>query len=354
MHVLVTGGAGFIGSHIVEWHLNRGDRVHVVDDLSTGRRENIAWAANNPDFHFEQVDLSRWDGMGRTCQWADRIYHMAAIVGVKKVLQDPIRVVAVNIRTTDFLLQAIQRTGWNPEIVIASSSEVYVHNPGEDFGEQQDFIWRFGHELRWTYAASKFAEEYLAFLHHRLYGRKIIAARLFNVIGPRQVGTYGMVVPTFVRQAVLGDDITVYGDGTQRRTFCDVRDTVQILVRLAANPAAYGQVVNVGAAQEVGIRALAGLVRERAQSRSKIAFVPYAEAYGEGFEEVFRRRPVLALQEQLTRYRPQRSLIETIDELIAIERNKATELYRAASRSDAAGPVFPSAQTGLRGSIRRA
>jgi len=332
MHVLITGGAGFIGSHLAQWHAERGDRVHVIDDLSTGRHENLAWGANNPNLHFDGADIRHWPGLEAACQWADRIYHMAAIVGVKRVLKDPVRVVDVNIHTTDYLLKCVQKANWYPEIVIASSSEVYAHNPGEEFSEDENIVIKAGGEIRWAYAVSKFTDEFLAKIYCRRYNQKIAVARLFNTIGPRQVGTYGMVVPSFVGQAVVGDDITIYGDGTQRRSFCDVRDTVEILTRLAASPAAHGQVVNVGNAQEISIGELAELVRQRAKSNSKITFTPYLEAYGDGFEDVFRRRPNLTLQTRLTGYHPRWTLIETIDDLIDIERKRAAELYRAAKR----------------------
>lgn len=330
MHVLITGGAGFIGSHVAQWHIERGDRVHIVDDLSTGRRENLDWAANNPNLRFDQEDIRRWHGLDAATQWADRIYHLAAVVGVKRVLQDPVRVVEVNIHSTDYLLQCVQKSSWRPEILITSSSEVYAHNPDAEFKEEEDIIVRTGKEVRWSYAVSKLTDEFLAKIYHSKFEQKVVVVRLFNTIGPRQVGTYGMVVPTFVGQAVVGDDITVYGDGTQRRSFCDVRDTVEILTRLCANPAAHGQIVNVGNNQEIDIRALAELVRERAQSRSKITFTPYEEAYGSAFEDVFRRRPNLSLQNKLTEYKPKWTLVRTIDDLIETERKRAAELYRAA------------------------
>ncbi|HEY7608023.1 MAG TPA: NAD-dependent epimerase/dehydratase family protein [Alphaproteobacteria bacterium] len=332
MHVLVTGGAGFIGSHLAEWHFRRGDRVHVVDDLSTGRAENLAWAANDPRFRFDEADIRTWHGLEAACQWADRIYHMAAIVGVKKVLKDPVRVVDVNVHTTEFLLHAVEKARWMPEIVLASSSEVYAHSTSEEFSERDDIIMRGVSELRWTYAISKFADEFLASVYCRRLKQKIVIVRLFNTIGPRQVGTYGMVVPTFVGQAVVNDDITVYGDGTQKRSFCDVRDAVEILTRLAANPTAHGQVVNVGNAQEISMTELAKLVRARAGSSSKITYTPYVEAYGDGFEDIMRRRPALKRQEELSGYKPQYLLNRTIDDLIAIARQRAAELYRATVR----------------------
>jgi len=317
MHVLITGGAGFIGSHLAERHLLRGDHIHVVDDLSTGCLDNITPFINNENFRFSEADLLTWDELDTAVAWADRIYHMAAVVGVKHVLDDPVKVMNTNLAGTDKVLQAVHQGGWNPQVVTASSSEVYGFNTKDSFDETSDIVLRSGGRLRWTYAVTKLADEYLAFSYVRKYGLNITIARLFNTIGPRQTGRYGMVVPTFVEQAVRNEPITVYGDGLQTRSFCDVQDTVEALDLLASCPEAKGEVVNVGNDQEIAIKDLAELIRDRAHSNSEFAFIPYRDAYSEEFEDVSHRRPILNKLHTLTGFTPKRTLVDTIDDLIA-------------------------------------
>lgn len=321
MHVLITGGAGFIGSHLTEFHLAHGDSVHVVDNLSTGSLNNIRPALGNADFRFDEADILTWNGLKNAVGWADRIYHMAAIVGVKKVLADPEAVMATNIAGTERVLHAAHASPWNPQIVIASSSEIYGFNTKHSFSETDDVVLRSGGQNRWCYAVTKLADEYLAFAYVRKYDMNIVIARLFNTVGPHQTGRYGMVFPTFIKQAVANTPLTVYGDGTQTRSFCDVRDTVVALARLASSPAAKGELVNVGNSQEIAIKNLAQLILERANSTSPLHFVPYAEAYGEDFEDVTHRRPVLAKLRELTGFVPEWTLASTIDDLILRERS---------------------------------
>lgn len=316
MHVLITGGAGFIGSHMAEYHLALGDHVHVVDDLSTGSRDNLAAFVSHPHFRFEAVNILTADSLERLAGWADRIYHLAAMVGVKRVLAEPIAVLAVNIAGTERLLRAVQATGWRPQIVLASSSEVYGGNPAPRFEESMDLVFHYQRSSRWNYAISKLADESLGLSYHQRHGHKIVVARLFNTIGPRQTGRYGMVVPTFVCQAVAGQPLTVYGDGRQTRSFCDVRDVVVMLDRLAGTPAAHGEIVNVGGDREIAITGLAELVKTIAGSRSELAYIPYQEAYGEDFEDTPRRRPALGKLHGLIDYRPRRSLEDTLTDLV--------------------------------------
>ncbi|MBI5751562.1 MAG: GDP-mannose 4,6-dehydratase [Hydrogenophilales bacterium] len=322
MHVFITGGAGFIGSHLAAYHLSRGDHVYVVDNLSTGSLSNIEAFRGNPHFRFVEADILHWGDLGRAVAWADRIYHMAAVVGVKKVLEDPVAVMATNMSGTEKLLRAIHSGGWNPQVIIASTSEVYGFNPKSSFAETDDIVLRSGGRLRWAYAVTKLADEFLAFAYARNYGLNIVVVRLFNTIGPNQVGHYGMVVPSFIQQAVRNAPLTVYGDGEQTRSFCDVRDTVVALDRLAACPAAWGEVVNVGNDQEISIRGLAELTIQRAHSASTLQFIPYQEAYGEEFEDVTHRRPVLDKLRTLTGFAPEWKLDDTLDDLVAIERTK--------------------------------
>jgi UDP-glucose 4-epimerase len=316
MHVLVTGGAGFIGSHIVEHHLAKGDQIHVVDDLSTGSLANLQPFLDHPGFRFDEADILIWDGLAQAAAWADRIYHMAAVVGMYRVLEEPIQVLATNVAGTERLLRATLAGGWRPQVLIASSSEVYGPMATEELEEGADLHIRSGAVIRWNYAVSKLTDEALALSYYRKHNLPITIARLFNTIGPRQTARYGMVVPNFVRQALDGAAITVFGDGDQTRCFCDARDTVVFFDRLLDNPAAHGEIVNVGNEREVTIRELAEMVRRQTESSSPIRTVPYAEAYGEGFEDIHRRKPVLRKLYELTGHRHRYSLEDTLAELI--------------------------------------
>jgi UDP-glucose 4-epimerase len=335
MHVLITGGAGFIGSHLAEYHLSQGDKINVVDNLSTGSLENILPLMGDANFHFDEADVLTWPELDKNVAWADRIYHMAAVVGVFKVLEDPIRVLATNVAGCERLLRAAHAAKWNPQVVIASSSEVYGRGvpggcrPGsegvEEFREDMELLVGSSAVSRWTYAISKMADEAFALSYARKYGMNIVVARFFNTIGPRQTGRYGMVVPRFVKQAVGGDPITIYGDGSQMRCFCDVRDTVASLDLLVRNPRSAGEVLNVGNNHEISIRQLAELVKERAASSSPIIFIPYHEAYGEDFEEIYHRKPSLDKFFNLTHFTHQWSLEKTLDDLIERERHRSVD-----------------------------
>ena len=327
MHVLITGGAGFIGSHLAEYHLARGDQVYVVDNLSTGSLANMKPFRGHPAFRFAEADILQWDGLGQAVAWADRIYHLAAVVGVKRVLEDPVAVMAANMTGTERVLRAIHRGGWNPQVVIASTSEVYGFNTESSFAETDNIVLPSAGRLRWTYAVTKLADEFLAFSYARKYGLNIVVVRLFNTIGPNQVGHYGMVVPSFVRQAVRGEPLTIYGDGEQTRSFCDVRDTVVALDSLAGCPEAWGEVVNVGNDQEISIRGLAERVLARVHSSAPLRFISYKDAYGEEFEDVTHRRPMLNKLRALTGFEPAWTLNDTLDDLI--ERARAKTLRAA-------------------------
>jgi UDP-glucose 4-epimerase len=322
MHVLITGGAGFIGSHLAARHLANGDHVYVVDNLSTGSLANIEPFRGHPGFRFDQADILHWGSLDKAVAWADRIYHMAAVVGVKKVLEDPVAVMATNMTGTEKLLRAIHNGGWNPQVIIASTSEVYGFNEKDSFAETDNIVLPSAGRLRWAYAVTKLADEFLAFSYARKYGLNIVVVRLFNTIGPNQVGHYGMVVPSFVKQAVRNQALTVYGEGQQTRSFCDVRDTVVALDRLAGCPEAWGEVVNVGNDEEISIRDLAELIVQRSNSSSPLSFISYKDAYGEEFEDVTHRRPVLNKLRALTGFTPEWTLNETLDDLIQRECGK--------------------------------
>lgn len=322
MHVLITGGAGFIGSHLVDLHLSRGDQVHVVDDLSTGARANIAQHEDNPCFRFDEADVLTWDKLDRVVGWADRIYHLAAIVGVYRVIAEPTKVLATNIVGCERILRAAHAGGWKPQMVIASSSEVYGHNDESLLREDQDLTVSTRAGTRWGYSVSKIADEALGLSYAQRYGIPAVIARFFNTVGPRQVGRYGMVVPRFVAQAVRNEPITVFGGGHQTRSFCDARDTVVALDALATHGKRNTFVANVGNDREISILQLAELVIERANSRSVIEHVALKEAYGEDFEDIRRRRPDLSRLRSMTGFAHRFTLEQTIDDLIAIERKR--------------------------------
>lgn len=321
MHVLITGGAGFIGSHLAELHLAKGDKVHVVDDLSTGSLDNIAAFESHPLFRFDRADMLVWPQLEQAAAWADRVYHLAAVVGVYRVIAEPTRVLATNIAACERLFRTVTAGGWKPQVVIASSSEVYGHRQDGLLEESQDLTVSTRSGTRWNYSVSKIADEALALSYAQRFGIPTVIARFFNTIGPRQTGRYGMVVPRFVEQAVRGEPITVYGDGTQTRSFCDVRDTVRALDRLADNASSDGLVVNVGNDREISINALARMVRERAHSESDIIHMPYLQAYGEDFEDIQRRRPGLARLRGLIDFKHEHTLEDTLDELIRVRRD---------------------------------
>lgn len=321
MHVLITGGAGFIGSHLAERHMQQGDSVHVVDNLSTGRRENIQPWLGSPKFKFDEADILTWDGLEKATAWADRIYHMAAVVGVFRVLENPVRVLATNIAGTERVLRFASAGHWKPQIVIASSSEVYGPTSADLLEEEAMLHVHSGGKSRWSYAISKLSNETQGLACARQYGMPICIVRLFNTIGLRQRGQYGMVVPRFVEQALHGGPLTIYGDGRQTRSFCDARDTAAALDALAGQPEAVGEIVNVGNDREISISALADLVCERAQRPVARKFLSYVEAYGEQYDDIQRRRPSLAKLQRLTGFRHRWTLENTLDDLIAQHRN---------------------------------
>ena len=287
MHVLITGGAGFIGSNLVEYHLAKGDMVHVVDDLSTGSEDNVHEFIDKGGFRFDHEDVLTWNGLEKAAGWADRIYHLAAVVGVFKVLEEPIKTLATNVAGTERVLRAAQAGKWSPQVVLASTSEVYgtgVHckrmlrggavcDGAADFlvipPFREDMEPQVGSSAvsRWNYSISKLVDEAFGMSYARAHRLNVVVVRLFNTVGPRQTGRYGMVVPRFVKQAVADDPITVYGDGTQCRCFCDVRDTVAALDTLASNPESSGEIVNVGNIQEISILNLAKRIKELGAGR---------------------------------------------------------------------------------------
>lgn len=320
MHILVTGGCGFIGSHIVEYHLNKGDKVHCVDDLTSGSLENIAPFRENPNFHFDEADILVWSELEKAVRWADRIYHMAAVVGMYRVLAEPVKVLAVNIPGTERILRAAANSQWKPRILIASSSEVYGPQDRPHV-ETDNLVIEFSWQNRINYAISKITCESFGLSYSRKFGLPITLIRLFNTIGPRQTGRYGMVVPRLVKQAVEGKPITVFGDGEQTRCFCDVRDTVRALDIIADNKDSAGEVINVGTNNEVSINFLANMICEKTKTTSQIEHIPYEIAYGQEFNDYRRRIPNLDKFFAFTQFKYEWNLDKTIEDLIRSSRN---------------------------------
>jgi UDP-glucose 4-epimerase len=316
MKILITGGAGFIGSHLVEHHLNNGDSVLAIDDLSTGAESNIRQFIANNRFRFINSDLLEWRDLDREIARVDRIYHMAALVGMFRVLEAPVDVTRVNVWGTEMILDSVARSGTRPEILIASSSSVYGSSQSRELREDAEMVFSPRKGALTGYALSKLTNEIQAEAYLQAHGIGAAIPRLFNAVGPRQTGNYGFVLPRFIKQALKGTPLTVFGDGSQTRSFCDVRDTVAALDLLAGTPAAWAQPVNVGNTREITILELAEMVIERADSSSAIEFVPFDKAYGKHFEQITQRRPVVEKLKELTGFESQWSLEETIDELL--------------------------------------
>jgi len=319
MRALLTGGAGFVGSHLAEALLAQGHRVAVVDDLSTGSMENIAHLKGRPGFEYVIDTVMNDPLMGELVDRADVVFHLAAAVGVKLIVEAPVRTIETNVHGTEVVLKHASKKG--KLVVIFSTSEVYGKSTAVPFREDADLVLGPTVKHRWAYACSKALDEFLALAYFRERGLPVIVVRLFNTVGPRQTGRYGMVIPTFVRQAIAGEPITVYGDGRQSRSFTDVSDVVSGLVALAAEPRAVGQVFNIGNTEEISITALAERVRALTSSSSEIAFIPYDQAYEAGFEDMPRRVPDLSKIHALVGYRPTLGLEDILHRVIAHTRD---------------------------------
>jgi len=289
--VLVTGGAGFIGSHLVERLLNDGYAVSIVDDFSTGCRANLNSVAANPGLRIIESKVSECAELSDLAANVQSIYHLAAAVGVELVVKSPIHTIKTNLRETEAILDAASASG--VPILLTSTSEVYGKSPNTAFSESDDLVIGPPHLGRWSYACSKLMDEFLAMAYARERGLPVVIARLFNTVGPRQTGEFGMVLPRFVAAAKADLPLRVFGDGSQKRCFCYVLDTVEALVRLQSCPTARGEVFNVGSTEEISIKELAELVIGILDSKSRIEFIPYSEAYAPGFEDMQRRLPVL-------------------------------------------------------------
>jgi UDP-glucose 4-epimerase len=318
MRYLITGGAGFIGSHLSDLLLARGDQVHVLDDLSTGRLENVAHLKDNPAFATTTGSVSDEAVVGELIDGADIVVHLAAAVGVRLVVERPVHAIETNVHCTEVVLAHADERG--KPVLIASTSEVYGKSDALPFREDGDLCMGATDKARWAYACSKAIDEFLAMAYSRERGLPITVARLFNTVGPRQTGRYGMVVPRLVGQALEGEPLSVYGDGTQTRCFCHVADVVRALAALLDEPGARGGVFNVGTTEEISILELARLIIELTGSSSEIRFTPYDRAYGKGFEDMYRRVPDIAKIRTLTGWSPDRTLEHVIADVAADER----------------------------------
>jgi UDP-glucose 4-epimerase len=333
LRFLITGGAGFIGSHLAERLLDRGDRVVLLDNLSTGSMDNIRHLKSHAQMEYHLDGIENRQLVAELVDDADAVVHLAAAVGVKLIVESPVRTIETNVNGTQMILEAAAKK--RKLVITASTSEVYGKSTNIPFREDSDLVLGPTTKGRWSYAASKALDEFLALSYWKEKKLPVIVVRFFNTVGPRQTGRYGMVLPNFVKSALDNTPISIYGDGKQSRCFCDVRDTVESLVRLIGNPQAIGEVINVGNTEEVSIEGLAHLVKERTGSTSAIEFVPYDQAYEPGFEDMMRRVPCVDKLQSLTGFRPQTPLTEIIDRVATYFRTKSetANQSRAAANS---------------------
>lgn len=320
MRVLITGGAGFIGSHLSDAYLQRGDEVFVIDDLSTGSFENIRHLKENSNFHYTIESVRNQPVTAELVDQCDVVVHLAAAVGVKLIVESPVRTIETNVRGTENVLSLANKK--KKKVLIASTSEVYGLSAEVPFREDGNLVMGATTKGRWSYACSKAIDEFLALAYWHEKKLPTVVVRLFNTVGPRQTGRYGMVIPTFVKQALSGRPITVYGDGKQSRCFGYVGDVVGALTKLMDHPEAVGNVFNVGSNEEISILGLAERVKKLTQSKSEIIFVPYDEAYEEGFEDMPRRVPDISKVEALIGFRPEMSLDGILNSVIDFQNGR--------------------------------
>jgi len=318
---LITGGAGFIGSHLAEALLAAGHQVVAIDNLSTGRLSNIAHLLERPDFQFVNETILNEGVMDRLVSECDIIFHLAAAVGVELIIKDPVHTIETNLLGSETVLRLARR--YRRKVLIASTSEVYGKSDDLPFREDADRVYGATTKSRWSYAESKAMDEFLALAYHEKYGLPVVICRFFNTVGPRQTGTYGMVIPRLVKQAVSSQPLSVHGDGLQSRCFCNVKDTVRAVIALSEHPGAVGQIYNVGSQHEITILDLAKRIIARANSQSEIKLIPYAQAYAAGFEDMRRRIPGIDKIKAAIGWQPVIDLDQTLDEVIAETRAQA-------------------------------
>lgn len=320
MRVLITGGAGFIGSHLSEEMLARGHTVTVVDDLSTGSPVNLLPLLDHPRFRFVRGSILERQLVDDLVADADRVFHLAAAVGVHTIVDHPLRSLRTNLDGAEHVLDAAVRH--DRRVLIASTSEVYGKNTADGLDEESDRVLGSPLKSRWSYAEAKAIDELIAATYWQTHGLRVVVVRLFNTVGPRQTGRYGMVVPRLVGQAVRGEPLSVYGDGQQTRCFCHVGDIVPALVQLVDTPAAYGRAVNLGNPNETSIMQLAERIIARTASSSAVELVPYADVYGPGYEDMRRRVPNIGRAAELIGFAPRLDLDRVIDDVAAEQRTR--------------------------------
>ncbi len=333
MRFLITGGAGFIGSHLAERLLDRGDHVVLLDNLSTGSMENIRHlkSSDRMEYHLDSIENRQL--VAELVDDADVVVHLAAAVGVRLIVESPVRTIETNVNGTQHILEAAAKK--RKLVLTASTSEVYGKSTQVPFREEADLVLGPTTKGRWSYAASKALDEFLALSYWKEKKVPVIVVRLFNTVGPRQTGRYGMVLPNFVRQALDNAPISVYGDGKQSRCFCDVRDTTQALIKLIDSERAVGEVVNIGNIEEITIEDLALRVKQRTASSSTIEFIPYDKAYEPGFEDMMRRVPCVDKLHAITGFRPQTPLDEIIDRVASHMKEKQASSARVVAGTPA-------------------
>ena len=320
MKALITGGCGFIGSHLAEYLLKRREKVEVLDDLSSGSLKNIAALKNHPNFSCTIGSILDQPMLKETIKRNDFIFHLAAAVGVKMVIEEPLKAIKTNVEGTENVLELA--SDFKKKVLLTSSSEVYGKNEKIPFSESSDSLFGSAKTRRWSYGCTKLLDEFISFAYFQERKLPVIVVRLFNTIGPRQTGSYGMVVPRFIKQALESEPITVYGDGKQVRCFTDVSDVVKAIVFLTKKPSAFGEVFNIGNPQgAITINKLAELVKKLTQSSSKIIHIPYSEAYKEGFEDMRRRVPDIGKIQKLINFSPEVDLQESLIKIIKLHRN---------------------------------
>ena len=324
LRVLITGGAGFIGSHLADAYLQRGDEVLIIDDLSTGTIENIRHLKNNPHFHYTIDSVHNQPVTAELVDQSDVVVHLAAAVGVKLIVESPVRTIETNVKGTEVVLSLANKK--QKRVLVASTSEVYGLSTDVPFREDGNLVMGATTKGRWSYACSKAIDEFLALAYWREKKLPTTIVRLFNTVGPRQTGRYGMVIPTFVKQALAGRPITVYGNGKQTRCFGYVGDVVGALIKLMDHADSVGQVYNIGSTEEISIVKLAEKVKELTNSDSEIVFVPYDEAYEEGFEDMPRRVPDTSKIKQLVGFQPKMALEGILQSVISYHSGRPSSL----------------------------
>ncbi len=313
MKILITGGAGFVGSHLADKLINEGHQITVIDDLSTGRYQNVAHLEGQENFRLIIDTVLNEKLMEELIRDTDRVFHMASAVGVRLIMEHPVKTIETIFRGTDVVLGFCSR--YRKRVLVPSTSEVYGKGISVPFKEEDDLLTGSTDKHRWAYACAKTLDEFLALAHWKETRLQVVVVRLFNTVGPRQTGQYGMVVPNFVKAAIKGEDLTVHGDGSQSRCFGHVLDVIEGLTKVIETPECFGQVVNLGNAEEVTIKGLAEKAIAMTGSESQIKYIPYEEAYGEGFEDMQRRVPSLEKAKRLIGYQPTRTLEDIINDV---------------------------------------